>query len=486
MSSKAEEIQLKTKKSLKWSTLGEIIGRLITPITTAILSRILAPEIFGIVTTITIVISFCEIFADGGFAKYIIQSDFKDDEKNKSLTVAFWSNFVLSALLFIIICIFNKQIAKLVGSKGYELPLIIACIQVPIYSISGTLTSIFRREFKFNKLFYIRIITALVNLCCSVPLALLGFTYWSIIIGNITSLIVSTIVMLVMSDWKPTFYFSFNLFRKMFSFSFLNLIEAIIIWLSSWITSLIISNKMDPYYLGIYKNSVSMVQALFGIITSAITPVLFSSLSRMKDDENEFNKLYYKMQSMATFILLPIGIGLFIYRDVATYILFGEQWSEASLVIGAACFTRVLLVIFSYFASEVYRSRKKPIISIISQLILLIITIPVCLYTVKQGFTTYVIAASSCNLILVITSLIFQKCIFKMPLGPMIKNLLKPLISCIIMAIIAKLLLLVSKNYLYQCFTILICIVVYFLSYYLLFKNDFYDKTSFLLNKTNR
>lgn len=66
MNENIEEVKIKSKKSLKWSTFGEVIGRLITPLTTAILSRILAPEIFGIVTTITIVISFCEIFQKVG------------------------------------------------------------------------------------------------------------------------------------------------------------------------------------------------------------------------------------------------------------------------------------------------------------------------------------------------------------------------------------------------------------------------------------
>lgn len=77
------KIQTKAKKSLKWTTFGEIIGKLITPITTAILSRILAPEIFGITTTVTMVITFCEIFTDGGFSKYIVQTDFTNEEEKK-------------------------------------------------------------------------------------------------------------------------------------------------------------------------------------------------------------------------------------------------------------------------------------------------------------------------------------------------------------------------------------------------------------------
>ena len=127
-----------------------------------------------------------------------------------------------------------------------------------------------------------------------------------------------------MSKWKPKLFFSFKLLKNMFSFSSLNLLESILVWLCTWVSSIIISNGMSQYYLGIYKNAKSMVNSLFGIVTASIIPVLFSSLSRLKDNEEAFNDMYYKMQSLAAFILLPMGAGLFLYRDLATKILFGS------------------------------------------------------------------------------------------------------------------------------------------------------------------
>ena len=171
----------------------------------------------------------------------------------------------------------------------------------------------------------------------------------------------------------------------MFSFSFINLIEALLVWLCSWISSIIISNGMSQYYLGIYKNATSMVNALFGIVTSAIIPVLFSSLSRLKDNEKEFINMYCSMQSVVAFILLPMGAGLFLYRNLATKILFGSQWSAANIVIGLTCVVSVLKIIFSYFASEAYRAKGRPIISIFTQIIFLLVSIPACVLTVNIG-----------------------------------------------------------------------------------------------------
>ena len=59
----------------KWSSITEIIARLISPVVNIFLARLLAPEEFGIVATITMVITFAEIFTDAGFQKYLIQHE---------------------------------------------------------------------------------------------------------------------------------------------------------------------------------------------------------------------------------------------------------------------------------------------------------------------------------------------------------------------------------------------------------------------------
>lgn len=480
----SDYIQKKAKKSLKWSTFGEIIGKLITPITTAILSRILAPEIFGITTTMTMVVSFCEIFTDGGFSKYIIQASFKDDTETKqALNVSFWSNFILSILFFICICFFSKPISNFVGNAGYELALIIACIQIPIAAFTSIQTALFRREFLFKKLFYHRVITAILNLIISVPLALLGLSYWAIIIGNLVSSLFGATLLFFTSSWKPKIYFNFAIFKKMFSFSFWNLVESVIIWLCAWSSSFIISNKMNAYYLGIYKNSISMINSLFGIVTSSILPVLFSSLSRLKDDDDAFNNVFYKMQKLVGFIIIPLGTGLFLYRDLATMILFGSQWGDAAIVIGIAGLPKILVIIFSNFASEVYRAKSKPIISTIVQAISLAILIPACLLTSDKDFSIYVLTSSLANLSLVISSFFFLRLYFKIKLSPIFKNILPPLVCSIIMFCCSYGLQQLFHGYWWDLISIIICVIIYFGIYYIFFYKDLKNIISYFFKK---
>src|SRR5690554_6681042 len=98
----------KVGNALKWSTISEVSTRLISPIINMILARLLAPDSFGLVATITMVVTFAEVFTDAGFQKYIVQHEFVDEEDlNTSTNVAFWTNLIFSIIIFFLIGIFS-------------------------------------------------------------------------------------------------------------------------------------------------------------------------------------------------------------------------------------------------------------------------------------------------------------------------------------------------------------------------------------------
>lgn len=74
-------IDAQVKNATKWSAITEITAKLVTPVTSMVLARLLTPEAYGIIATLSMIIVFAEIFTDAGFQKYIIQHEFKNDEE---------------------------------------------------------------------------------------------------------------------------------------------------------------------------------------------------------------------------------------------------------------------------------------------------------------------------------------------------------------------------------------------------------------------
>lgn len=455
-------------EATKWSAITEIVSKLVIPISNMLLARIISPDAFGVVATVTMIMSFADMFTDAGFQKYLVQKDFKDEEeKLKSANVAFWTNFGISMFLLLIIILWRNKIAVLVGNPGLGNVIAIACIQLLLTSFSSIQMALYRREFNFKTLFYVRLVAVCIPFIVTVPLALLGLSYWSIIIGLIVTQLSNALILTVRSKWKPQFYYKIEILKNMLSFSIWSLIEAISIWLTVWVDVFIVSTTLNQYYLGIYKTSTMMVNILMSLITASIVPALFSALSRLKNDESRFRNLYYSMQRIVSIVVFPMGVGVYLYRDLATKILLGDQWTEASEIIGIWALTSAINIVFAHFCSEVYRSQGKPRLSFIVQILHLIVLVPVCLISIKYDFWTFVYARSWIRMELVLVNLIMMKYVLNFQISKTFINILPSLISAILMGFVGFLLSLISENILWVILVMLICSVVYFIFLFL-------------------
>ena len=313
------ELSNKVAKAAKWSAYAEVIGKLVGPITTMVLARVLTPDAFGVVTTLTMIIAFAEIFTDAGFQRYIIQHEFKSDEdKDKSINVAFWSNLTMSLLLWGMIAVFAEPLAALVGSPGLGIVLIVACASIPLEAFSSIQMAVFKRSLDFKSLFYRRLAATMIPLFVTIPLALWLRSYWALVFGTIAVNLANAIILTFQSPWKPRFFFSRIRLKEMLSFSIWSVFDAVLVWCTSYVEILFIANMLNSYYLGIYKTSMTTVGQFTSIVAAAVLPVIMPALARTQHDFVAMRKMILNMQKYLSILLLPIGVGIFLFSGLIT------------------------------------------------------------------------------------------------------------------------------------------------------------------------
>lgn len=459
------DIEFKNKviSATKWSSITEVATRIITPVSNMILARIIAPEAFGVIATITMIISFVEMFSDSGFQKYLVQRNFKDEtEKFNSFNVAFWTNLVISIILWLIIILLRDQIAVIVGSPELGVVIAVACLQLPLTSFSSIQMSFYRRNFNFKTLFIVRTISSIVPFVITIPLAFTGLTYWAVLIGTMTAQFLNALILNLKSEWRPSFFYKFKVLKNMLSFSLWSLIESVSIWLSVWIDSFIIGSILSAYYLGLYKTSTSMVNTITALVTASVIPVLFATLSRLQKDHGKFTEIFLKFQRLISIFILPLGVGVFLFSDMATHILLGESWLEASSIIGIWALTRSFKIVLGDLSSEVYRSKGRPKLSFVAQLLHLVVLVPTCIISVKYGFWTLVYSRSLIQLQFILVHLLLIHFIIDINVIKIIKNITPALISALVMGAAGYLFLELSGNILWVIVSVFLCIIVYF------------------------
>ena len=458
-------IMIKVKKATIWSMITQLSTKLLSPIINIILARLLVPETFGIVATVTIVISFTDIIFNEGFSKYIVQHDFRNkSEEWDNVNVAFWTNLAVALLLWLLIFLFQHPIAKIAGNSSLNHVIVIAAMQLPINALYSLLSAYNIRCFHNKDIFISKLAQALVPFIITIPMAIVGYRYWSIIIGSIIGMVFSTLILVVNTEWRPTFFYNLQILKTMLPFCIWSILEGLFLWLTTWVDIIIIGNVFSDYYLGLYVTSYNIVNAVMSIITSAIVPVFFVALSRMQKEDTLFYLIFLKYQKMIAYFLFPIGVGIFFYRDFVTNILLGKSWSEASFIIGVYAFTTSIRITLVHINSEAFKAIGQPKLALFLQVLDLCILIPVCMISVKYGFWSLVYARALIRFDLIIPGLILASFLMKHKIRRFLQNIVQPLLCTMIMSFFVIVLKQINTSMFWQVISGFVCVAVYILS----------------------
>lgn len=431
----------------KWSVITEVMAKFVTPISNMVLARLLTPEAFGVVATLTMIIAFAEIFTDAGFQKYLIQKQFVDDEdRDKDTNVAFWTNLLMSIIIWGIIALFSDGLATLVGCPGLGMVLIVSCASIPIAAFSSIQMALFRKDLDFKTLFYRRLVSIIIPLCVTIPLAFWLRSYWALVFGTIATNISNAVLLTIKSNWTPRLYYSFYRLKKMLSYTVWAIVDAVLVWATGYVDIFFIGVMLNEHYLGLYKTSMATVGGITAVITSSVLPVIMPALAKAKDNYETLRSLLLKLQKYTSIILLPIGFGIFSFRCLITNILLGGQWGEATPFIGLWGLMDVIVVVFARFGSNLYPAIGKPKLSVLAQVLHLVVLVPAVVISIRFGFTALYWTRSLVRLESVLVNLILIYYCIQLRPWRMIKNVCPEFVASIIMTILAMGLLVISDG----------------------------------------
>lgn len=459
----------KIANATKWNVISEIIAKLISPITTIVLARLLAPEVFGIVASITAITSLADLLTDAGFNAYIVQHQFENEEEQaKTINVCFWSNFAISILLYSLIFAFRYQFTSLVDASGYETALVVAALVIPLTSISSISMAVMQKRFDFKQLGIIKVICKVMPLVIAVPLALLSMGCWSLIIGTVAGEATSVVLCLIFGRFFPKLKYSFRTLKDIFSFSFWAYLESILEWLLKNGAILFLGAIYGAYYLGLFKNGTTIILQIITTMYALYGNVYKSAMSKYQNDDENFKKTFTMFQKYTTVISIPLGIGVFFFRDTVTYILLGQNYMETSLLIGLWGLTGSLSIAFGNFYSDAIRAKGRPLILVIVDLVYLAAIGVLLAFASSLSFEQFCIIFSLIKVIQPLLQILFGVFICKIGIVQVFKNTILQIICSAIMIAPVLIFRLYDKGLLIGIISIVGCVILYFGSLLLL------------------
>ena len=197
---------------------------------------------------------------------------------------------------------------------------------------------------------------------------------------------------------------------------------------------------------------------------------MFTALSKLQNKDKEFREVYFKYIQAIAILVVPLGIGMFMYRKLITLILLGSQWTEAANFIGLWSLTSSVCLVWGTYCSGIYNAKGKPIFSFVAQILHLIVLVPVLFISAQKGFEILYISRSLVRLEFVLVQLVIIKIFFKISPLKLIGKTIPAFIGSMVMCIASIGLEKISHSILWQLISVGICIIVYFFTLRILFK----------------
>lgn len=398
----------KILSSSMWSISSELIAKVIGPLGFIILTNVLSPNDFGIVTIASTILGFVYIVSDLGIGKVIIQETSDKIHLDYIYNGSFWINALMGMMLASLMFLFSDNLALIFGNVESSSVIKVMAIQAVFYSLSALQLADRKKKFDFKFLFYLRLITVAAPLLISLPFAFAGWGYWAIVWGQVLGAASSTLFLWIKSDWKPSINISFVGLKDILIKSGWNSIEQIFIWIPIALDTYFISKNLSLKELGMYSTSKTLFTTTISLTLGAIMPVLYSHFSNIKFDEIRFKTTLLFSQKVIFFLSSFLGLVVFIYSDLIERIIFNNKWQGISSVFGIM----FLILGFEYFFAalvEGLRSKGYFRITALNSIGVTLISIPILFYSISLGLIVYVVVRSTLLLLIAPTIFYFSK-----------------------------------------------------------------------------
>jgi teichuronic acid exporter len=310
-----------------WDITQKVVSQLISFVANLFLARILSPDDYGLMGMIMIFILISNVLVDSGLGNSIVKKVHITDE---DLNTVFWSNLLLSIILYLILFITAPYIANFYNR--IELIKISRIVGLSIlFTGFGTIQNcVLMRNLDFKKPAKSTIISSIISSGLGIILALFGFKYWALVWQNVTNRLLYNILILSKNGWKPKIKFNYNLFKEHLNYGGTVLGINVINQIFQNIYYIIIGKYFSSYQLGYYYQAKKINDVFNRNFRSSILKVSFPTFAQIQEDQLLLIKGYNKAIYYSSIIIFPIVFFALFNSKLVVISLFTDKWAQAA------------------------------------------------------------------------------------------------------------------------------------------------------------
>lgn len=324
----------KTLAGMRWTTLAMVTNVGFNLGYTAVMARLLAPSVFGLIAMAQIAIRFLSYFAQLGVSPALVQKpELSDRDIRAALTLSVAINTMLFALMWLL--------APLAGhffANSGVVPVLRGLSAAYLFSgFSVVSVSLLRRRLMFKQLAIVEITSYVLGYgVVGIGSAFYGLGVWSLVFAVIgqEAMTLAVSYAFVRHSLRPLF--AWHDIRHFLHYGSKYSVIGFLEYIGANVDSLLIGRWYGETVLGLYNRAQVLVKLPVYQIGNTLTKVLFPVLSSAQADKQKMAHAYLAGWVLIGSVASSVSLALVPAGSDAVLTLLGARWKDAIPIVEVA------------------------------------------------------------------------------------------------------------------------------------------------------
>jgi PST family polysaccharide transporter len=307
-------------------------------------ARILNPAAYGLVAMVSPILGFVSTLNDLGFGQAIVRAP---SITARQISALFWRNFILSIGLAALLSL----LAPLIGRLYHEPRTIGVTIALGGLLVLSTLgivpNALLKREMRFMPLVWIDLVSLITGAVVTIITALIGFGYWSLVIGQLASSLISVLMAFGFARWIPPKFVTDPTIKAFLRFGANLTVVNIATYFSMTADNMIVGVAVGKVALGLYDRSYTLTIQPLNQLLAPVSQISIPLLSRLQHLPDLYSRTYQNMLRISLMLIMPAMLFCVILAKPLISFTLGPKWHDAAPVFAWICFGGLVAPIFS-------------------------------------------------------------------------------------------------------------------------------------------
>lgn len=309
-------------RSVAWNAAADWGTQIFTWASFLWVMRLLTPSDFGIAALALILMPYMGQITGFGLPRAVVALPGLSDDQLRQMN---GFNAIAGLLCLAAGVIIAKPFAAYFRTPALAPVFLVACTSIVVGGFVGVPGALLAKELRFRLLSILGIGQTLLSSALVLIMALRGFGYWALILGNMIPALVRHAIVVAIKPCRLAWP-RLSSIREPLRFGWHLSVSTIASYAYQRLDNVVAGRMLGQTALGFYGNAWELANVPLEKVASLVTTVLPSYLAMVQDDAAALRRYLYGLTEVVAIAAFPACVGLGLVAQECVPLILGHKW----------------------------------------------------------------------------------------------------------------------------------------------------------------